>query len=170
MNKIIEAARFANDAHSGQRRKYTGDPYIVHPMRVAGAAMLFPFTDEDLACAAWLHDVVEDCNVDALTIGSLFGETVQGYVSALTNPSKGSKATRRDRKRMDREHIAGAPWRVQAIKLLDRIDNVMDMHGAPDDFKQLYAVESELLADAMSPECSELKYMLRREIMRMVQA
>ena len=36
MNLIIKAAQFAKYAHEGQVRKYTGRPYVEHPMRVAG--------------------------------------------------------------------------------------------------------------------------------------
>lgn len=66
----VRAARFARDAHKGQSRKYTGRPYIVHPMNVAVLVKNHytgPHYDEAIA-AAWLHDVVEDCGVKLRTI------------------------------------------------------------------------------------------------------
>ena len=58
---ISRAARFAKAAHESidQRRKYSGEPYIVHPKAVA-AIVATVTRDEHMISAAWLHDVVED--------------------------------------------------------------------------------------------------------------
>ena len=63
-SKIERAAEFAKAAHEGidQRRKYTNEPYIVHPQLVAEIVSSVT-DDEDMICAAWLHDVVEDTPV-----------------------------------------------------------------------------------------------------------
>ena len=55
---------FATAAHAaiGQKRKYSGDDYIVHPARVASIVTRHGGTDEMIA-AAWLHDTVEDTDV-----------------------------------------------------------------------------------------------------------
>jgi (p)ppGpp synthase/HD superfamily hydrolase len=47
----------AYEAHHGQLDR-SGVPYIFHPARVAAG-----FTNEAMACVAWLHDVVEDTDV-----------------------------------------------------------------------------------------------------------
>lgn len=60
-NKIIQAAQFAAQAHQGQARKYTGRPYIEHPGRVAARVMVLRDVAEPVVCAAWMHDVLEDC-------------------------------------------------------------------------------------------------------------
>ena len=73
MNVIIKAAQFARKAHGGQKRKFSNEPYIHHPARVAARAMLLPETTEALVCAAWLHDVVEDCGVSLQTLTEVFG-------------------------------------------------------------------------------------------------
>ena len=56
-----EAVKFATQAHAGQKRKGTNLPFIIHPLEVASivAAMT---TDEEMLCAAVLHDVLEDCS------------------------------------------------------------------------------------------------------------
>ena len=63
-------------AHNGQTRKGTNLPFIIHPMEVAAivAAMTL---DQDMLCAAVLHDVVEDC--DGISIEDIrreFGDIV----------------------------------------------------------------------------------------------
>jgi (p)ppGpp synthase/HD superfamily hydrolase len=62
MNLIIKAADLANIAHEGQKRKYNGRPYIEHLMRVAGRVTLLSDSTEEEIAAAWLHDVIEDCD------------------------------------------------------------------------------------------------------------
>ena len=61
---VVEAKMFATAAHAaiGQKRKYSGDDYIVHPQRVAAIVEKHGGTDEMIA-AAWLHDTVEDTDV-----------------------------------------------------------------------------------------------------------
>lgn len=56
---IIQALAFATKAHLGQKRKYTGEDYINHPIDVADTLRLFyPKATEEMYCAALLHDVV----------------------------------------------------------------------------------------------------------------
>ncbi|MFJ2618035.1 HD domain-containing protein [Glutamicibacter sp. NPDC087344] len=55
------ARRIATEAHRGQVDKL-GEAYIGHPARVAGHARRFG-GDENAAAAAWLHDVIEDCDI-----------------------------------------------------------------------------------------------------------
>ncbi|MGN6617321.1 MAG: HD domain-containing protein [Ilyomonas sp.] len=60
MNQVIEKVQdFAGKAHAGQKRKYTPEPYIVHPVRVMQICK--EYTSSILVlCAALLHDVLED--------------------------------------------------------------------------------------------------------------
>lgn len=75
-----KAVIYATNAHNGQTRKGTNLPFIIHPMEVAAivAAMTL---DQDMLCAAVLHDVVEDC--DEISIEDIrreFGNVVASYV------------------------------------------------------------------------------------------
>ena len=65
-----KAVIYATNAHNGQTRKGTNLPFIIHPMEVAAivAAMTL---DQDMLCAAVLHDVVEDCDVISRSSSSL---------------------------------------------------------------------------------------------------
>lgn len=148
MNIIIDAARFAEFAHRGVLRKFTGTPYIWHPMRVAGRTCLYS-DDPTLIAAAWLHDVVEDNPTIKISgIRQTFGECVATFVSELTNPSKTHpELSRRDRKKMDRDHLRNVSPGAKLVKLIDRIDNVREMLGAAPAFLKLYKEESLLLRD-----------------------
>ena len=148
---IVEAARLADYAHSGQKRKWNNahKDYIVHPLRVAGMVTIYKGATEEMVAAAWLHDTVEDTSITIEDIISRFGEEVASLVMGLTNPSKGMDASREERKRIDREHLARQSNEVKLIKLCDRIDNLRDLEdsGAPQDFIRKYRAESLLLLD-----------------------
>ena len=63
-NLLNDAVAFAAHAHSGQLRKGTNLPYIVHPMEVA--AICASYTDDvEVLAAAVLHDIVEDTPLGA---------------------------------------------------------------------------------------------------------
>lgn len=160
--KIYEASFFARDCHEGQFRKYTGLPYITHPMRVAAIVQEMPISTcrpancykAEMIQAAWLHDTVEDCGITCEMISARFGERVADMVFDMTNPSKiYPELSRRERKELDRKHLADVPWEVKIIKLADRLDNLLDLNHpkAPDDFKKLYAKESKLLLEVIAP-------------------
>lgn len=164
MSKIIQAAKFAAKCHLGQERKYNGKPYITHPCRVAGRVATHKDADEDAVCAAYLHDVVEDCGVSLDSIQSDFGSRVAEMVGWLTNPSKGSLEPRATRKAVDREHASQAPQIVKVIKLIDRIDNLSEIDPTTS-FAWLYCDESQALlnviGDADDGLASELQGLIK---------
>lgn len=167
MNVIIAAAHLARRAHEGQKRKYTGRPYVEHPARVAARVALHPSATEVMVATAFLHDVLEDTQA---TQGDILVGTCQDVLDDviwLTNPSKAHKnLLRAEKKAMDREHLAGAPRRIKIIKLIDRIDNLLEMTGAPWEFKAMYAQESLLLSEAIGDADEDL----RREMVNLAAA
>ena len=68
---INKAISFACLAHSKQKRKGTDIPYILHPLE-AGIIVSQIKYDEDLICAAILHDTAEDAKVGYETIAEIF--------------------------------------------------------------------------------------------------
>lgn len=99
-NTLAERARrYATKAHAAidQRRKYTDDPYIVHPQAVMELVRSVPHTEEMLA-AAWLHDTVEDTPTTLGDIDSHFGPKVAELVRMLTNVSHAEDGNRFERK------------------------------------------------------------------------
>jgi (p)ppGpp synthase/HD superfamily hydrolase len=112
--------QFATIAHKGQLRKYTGEPYIVHPARVAQIVQSVT-SDPDVIAAAWLHDVVEDTTVTLEEIRKEFGDNVARIVSEVTNVA--TEGTRKKRKSIERRHLNQASPDAKTIKLADIIDN-----------------------------------------------
>lgn len=138
---ILDAIRFAKDAHKKQTRKYTNEPYLTHPMAVAG--LVASVTDDpDMIIAAILHDTVEDCEkvtIDHITEN--FGPRVSHLVSDLTDVSKKSDGNRKKRKEIDRQHTAEALPESKTIKLGDLIDNLKNIDYFDEDFADVYMNE-----------------------------
>ena len=150
MTIIIRARVFATAAHAavGQVRKYTFEPYIVHPAEVASIVMSHGGTDAMVA-AAWLHDVVEDTGVTIETIRAELGTEVAELVGWLTDVSKPEDGNRARRKAMDREHTAAAPSEAQTIKLADLISNSRSIMAHDPAFAKTYLEEKRLLLAVM---------------------
>ncbi|HET8685116.1 MAG TPA: HD domain-containing protein, partial [Methanosarcina sp.] len=82
------AMEYAAEAHAAinQRRKYTDEPYIVHPAGVVELVRSVKHT-EAMLCAAWLHDTVEDTGASLFEIRGIFGKEVAEMVEMLTDVS-----------------------------------------------------------------------------------
>ena len=80
---VDEAVAFAMKAHEGAFRKGTKVPYIVHPLETAVIVSMMS-EDEELVCAAILHDVVEDAGVSEQQLETLFGQRVTAFVMEET--------------------------------------------------------------------------------------
>ncbi|HEY9013277.1 MAG TPA: HD domain-containing protein [Devosia sp.] len=144
------ALEFARAAHESidQRRKHTGEPYIVHPIAVAELVKTVPHTPEMVA-AALLHDVVEDTPVGLDAISHAFGDPVATLVDWLTDVSKPSDGNRRIRKKLDLDHLAAAPAEAQTIKFADLIDNSRTISAHDPGFWPVYRREMLELLDAL---------------------
>ena len=150
MTGELEAAaiRFATHHHSGQVRKYTGDPYITHPLAVAEIVRSVPHTNKMIA-AAWLHDVIEDTAAEPWMIKLIFGKKIRKYVEWLTDVSTPEDGNRAERKRIDRERIANAPAKVKTIKLADMIHNSTFILAHDPKFAAIYLAEKALLLEVL---------------------
>ena len=141
------AYEFAEFAHRCQVRKYTGEPYINHPVEVA--QIVATVTDDvNMICAALLHDVVEDTWVtqDLLYQQALgFRHPVANLVYWLTDQSKKEDGNRKIRKEIDRNHIAQAPADAKTIKLADLISNSKSIVVNDPQFAKIYMNEKRLL-------------------------
>ena len=145
-NLEADALRFATKAHGSidQRRKYTGEPYIVHPIAVAEIVRAVPHSAEMIA-AALLHDVVEDTPVTIAEIEAEFGPPVAELVGWLTDVSRPQDGNRRKRKHLDLLHTAKAPPAAKTIKLADLIDNTRTISKYDPSFWPVYRREKEAL-------------------------
>jgi (p)ppGpp synthase/HD superfamily hydrolase len=146
LDKVLQ---FATQAHSGQKRKYTGDDYIVHPVAVAKIVKDYGGSVDQQA-AALLHDVVEDCDVTIDQVRDAFGDTVADLVDWLTDVSVPSDGNRAVRKALDRAHSADAPADAQFIKLADLMDNTKSIVAHDPSFAKVYLKEKQLLLSVMT--------------------
>jgi len=141
---IEKAKEFATECHKKQTRKFSGEPYIVHPEAVASLVQQYGGTPEMIA-VGWLHDVKEDCGVKSLK--DEFGEKVDSLVDELTNPENinrgGNKA----------EYIAKKMTTMSSdaltIKLCDRLNNVSDFKTSKPSFVQKYAPATRLILNEL---------------------
>jgi (p)ppGpp synthase/HD superfamily hydrolase len=141
---------FATQAHASidQRRKYTGEPYVVHPVAVAALVQSVPHTPEMIA-AAYLHDVVEDTPVTIEEIEREFGTEVAELVGWLTDVSKPEDGSRKVRKQKDLEHTAKAPAAAKTIKIADLIDNTLTIRDRDPAFWKVYRREKMALLEVL---------------------
>jgi (p)ppGpp synthase/HD superfamily hydrolase len=139
------AFEFAKKAHDGQVRKYTGEPYIVHPIEVAN--IVASVTDDcECICAALLHDVIEDCGVTKQElINSGFGFAIAEMVDQLSDISKPEDGNRSRRKDIDRAHTAKAWPKTKTVKLADLISNTKSITKYDKEFSKVYLHEKQLL-------------------------
>ena len=145
---VKRALAFATLAHGDQKRKYTGVPYIVHPIEVMEIVKTVPHDDEMLA-AALLHDVVEDTDVTIEEILAAFGDDVASLVADLTDVSKPEDGNRKLRKGLDRDHSAESSARAQTVKLADLISNSADILENDPSFAKVFLAEKELLLEVL---------------------
>ena len=142
--KLKKAIEFATKAHEGQTRKYTGEPYIVHPLAVMEIVKTVEHTEEMLM-AAVLHDTVEDTDTTIQDIDREFGPVVAQLVEELTDVSKPEDGNRAFRKGLDREHSAQASAQGQTIKVADLISNTKSITEHDPHFAKVYMKEKALL-------------------------
>jgi (p)ppGpp synthase/HD superfamily hydrolase len=115
---------FAARKHARQTRKKTGIPYIAHLMSVC-ALVLEAGGDEDLAIAALLHDVVEDCGGKPMLkeVRRRFGRRVAHVVAGCTDADTYPKPPWRERKVEYLKHLKTADADVRLVSAADKLHN-----------------------------------------------
>lgn len=131
---VCRAFEFAYQLHKGQKRA-SGEPYIAHPVAVAGLLRELG-GDSAMIAAGFLHDVVEDTDVTADEIETLFGPEVRRLVEGVTKLSKFNfdSKTEQQAENFRRMFLAMAKdIRVIVVKLADRLHNMRTLeHLRPD--------------------------------------
>ncbi len=119
--KIKSAIDFATQAHHGQTRKGSTEPFINHPLRVA-ILITQAGLGEDVIIAALLHDTIEDTAVTSQDLDQHFGPWITSIVEQLSEDK--SIPDKYQRKQSGINKLKGAPIEVLAIKCADTIDNI----------------------------------------------
>ena len=143
VDKVWEAYRFSEKAHSGQKRR-SGEAYISHPVSVACIAARFHLDSQSIQ-AALLHDVVEDTQVTESDIELKFGKQVSVLVTGL---SKLDKVEFQDANEAQAENFRKMllamtqDVRVMLIKLSDRLHNMQTIQSLEESKKTRIAQET----------------------------
>jgi (p)ppGpp synthase/HD superfamily hydrolase len=123
--RFLRAFSFAAEKHAGQTRKASTIPYIAHLMGVASLVLEFG-GDEDMAIAALLHDVVEDCGgVPMLKeVRRRFGSRVAKIVDGCTDSDTDPKPPWQERKETYIRHLKSAYAETRLVSAADKLNNV----------------------------------------------
>jgi guanosine-3',5'-bis(diphosphate) 3'-pyrophosphohydrolase len=133
----------ARNAHSGQMRS-SGDPYITHPVAVAGI-LADMHLDHETLMAALLHDVIEDTHHDKEDLSEQFGETVGELVEGVSKLEKihfsnSKEAQAENFRKMMMAMVQDI--RVILIKLADRTHNMRTLGALRPDKRRRIARET----------------------------
>lgn len=145
LEKITRAFEFARTLHDGQFRK-SGEEYICHPIAVAEIVASLEL-DTDSICAAFLHDVIEDCpdKVDLDTVKREFGADVALLVDGLSKLVTLQLADKEERtiENLRKMFLAmSKDIRVIFIKLCDRLHNMRTLSSHTPEKQRLIALET----------------------------
>ncbi len=139
MEDIIQRAlNFAEKAHQNQKRKFTGEKYISHPINVAEFIAITKMSrQKDLLIAvAILHDVIEDTDYNYDDIKKLFGYKVADLVLELTNDKK-LVSMQGKAEYLLNKMIGMTPYAL-CIKLADILSNMIGLNDTAPTFKKKF--------------------------------
>ena len=152
--------KFATVAHDGQIRKYTRDPYIVHPKAVAAKVKEIGGSME-MQAAAYLHDVLEDTDVSVEELGQFLfcavaikdsAEDILDMVIDLTDEFDKAKypdLNRKTRKAKEADRLTRASADAQTVKYCDLFDNTLSITEHDPKFSKVYLKEKAILLESM---------------------
>jgi len=122
---FLYAFQFAAEKHRGQTRKASSIPYIAHLMGVT-SLVLEAGGDEDLAVAALLHDVVEDCGGEPMLkeVRLRFGSRVARIVDGCTDAYVIPKPPWRERKESYIRRLKTESADTRLVSAADKLNNV----------------------------------------------
>jgi GTP pyrophosphokinase len=140
---LMRAYAFAHDKHEGQMRM-TGEPYIEHPVAVAGILAELGMDDPTIA-AGLLHDVMEDCSVDFDEMVRRFGMEVAQLIDGVTKLKHIDFSSKQEKQAENLRKLflaMAGDVRVIIIKLADRLHNMRTLDPFPEQRKREISSET----------------------------
>ncbi|MGB1016274.1 MAG: RelA/SpoT family protein, partial [Nannocystaceae bacterium] len=130
---VIERAfALAQQAHTGQMRK-SGEPYLIHPVRVATTIAALGLDAETIA-SGLLHDSIEDSELTVFDLTEEVGKDVANLVDGVTKLGKVPYLSRQEQQAESFRKMLLAmseDIRVLLVKLADRLDNMRTLEHMP---------------------------------------
>lgn len=145
----LRALKFAFKAHAGQVRKFTGEPYVYHPMAVANLVARAQGASEKDVQVALLHDVIEDCGISFPTLSEAFGLPVASSVQLLSI-NKDKTVPRAVRKQAYRDQLKDAEPMTQTVKVADMLHNAPSLFAYDPKFYKVWGEEAKLMLDVLA--------------------
>ena len=127
---IFRAIEFATKAHSGQCRKGTRIPYIIHLLNVARTLIQLECS-ESVIIAGILHDTLEDTRVTLDDILEAFGKKIADLVGSVSEPNK-SELIWENRKAHTIKNLKTASQEQLILSLADKLDNIREIREDQD--------------------------------------
>ncbi len=143
VQQVRRAYFYAEQAHDGQKRR-SGEPYVTHPLAVAGI-LADHRLDHHSLMAALLHDVIEDTGIPKAALAQQFGDTVAELVdgvSKLTQIEFNSKAEAQAENFQKMTMAMAKDIRVILVKLADRLHNMRTLGVLKPDKRRRIARET----------------------------
>jgi RelA/SpoT family (p)ppGpp synthetase len=168
VDRVDEAYQFSDAAHTGQLRK-SGEPYISHPLAVAGILADWQL-DAQAVIAALLHDVMEDTAVSKDEISQRFGRPVADLVDGVSKLDRIEFQSQQDAQAENFRKMLLAmarDVRVMLIKLADRLHNMRTLDALSAEQRrrvaretlEIYApIANRLGLDSLYREMQELAF------------
>ena len=168
VDRVEEAYQFSDVAHAGQFRK-SGEPYISHPLAVAGILADWQL-DAQAVIAALLHDVMEDTAVSKDEISQRFGRPVADLVDGVSKLDRIEFQSQQDAQAENFRKMLLAmarDVRVMLIKLADRLHNMRTLDAVSAEQRrrvaretlEIYApIANRLGLDSLYREMQELAF------------
>lgn len=141
---VSRAYELAKTAH-GEQKRYSGDPYFIHPAEV-GYYLAAAGLDAQAIAAGLLHDTIEDAGLAAVTIQEQFGPEVLSLVEGVTKlGALRYRGLERHTESLRKLFAATAKdIRVLIIKLMDRLHNARTLEYVPKPEKRLRIAQETL--------------------------
>jgi (p)ppGpp synthase/HD superfamily hydrolase len=156
------AKGLARAAHASidQRRKFTDEPYIVHPAKVAQMVAVHGGSREAIA-ASWCHDVVEDTPVPLEAIWEACGSAVAKLVWEVSDICTPNVGNRKERKVLELEHIRRGSAESHLIKWADALDNLPSLEQHSPQFACVWVDEKLDMAHVLQIDDTRKTHLLR---------
>ncbi len=163
IEEIKKAYAFSAKVHAGQKR-YSGEPYMIHPMEVTSILADIKL-DKESIITGLLHDTIEDTLATNDDIEKLFGKKVFNLVNGVTKIGQLKISSKFERQAENFRKLilaTGKDIRVIIVKLADRLHNCRTIHHLPENKQADFAKET---MDLYAPLADRLGiYWIRTEL------